>query len=85
MSVSAGTGSVSVKAPVTYSTDNTLSSLEISPGVLSPAFSPNVTSYTTTVGADCNKLTVSAAANDSNAKRAEALKKVQSIQRSLKK
>lgn len=67
MSVSAGTGSVSVKAPVTYSTDNTLSSLEISPGVLSPAFSPNVTSYTTTVGADCNKLTVSAAANDSNA------------------
>ena len=67
MSVSAGTGSVSVKAPVTYSTDNTLSSLEISPGVLSPAFSPNVTSYTTTVGADCDKLTVSATANDSNA------------------
>lgn len=67
MSVSAGTGTVSVKAPVTYSTDNTLSSLEISPGVLSPAFSPNVTSYTTTVGADCDKLTVSATANDSNA------------------
>lgn len=67
MAISAGTGSVTVKAPVTYSTDNTLSSLKISPGVLSPAFSPNVTTYTTTVGADCDKLTVSATANDSNA------------------
>lgn len=67
MAINAGSGSVTVKAPVTYSTDNTLSSLEINPGVLSPAFSPNVTSYTTTVGADCEKLVVSAVANDSNA------------------
>jgi hypothetical protein len=67
MTVNAGTGSVTVKAPVSYSTDNTLSSLEISPGVLSPAFSPNVTSYTTTVGADCSQLVVSAVTNDSSA------------------
>jgi hypothetical protein len=67
MSISAKTGSVTVKAPVSYSTDNTLSSLEISPGVLSPAFSPNVTSYTTTVGADCSQLVVSAVTNDSSA------------------
>lgn len=67
MAVSAGSGSVTVKAPVTYSTDNTLVSLEINPGVLSPAFSPNVTSYTTTVGSDCAQLVVSAIANDSNA------------------
>jgi flagellin-like hook-associated protein FlgL len=67
MTVNAGSGSVTVKAPVSYSTDNTLSSLEISPGVLSPAFSPNVTSYTTTVGADCSQLVVSAVTNDSSA------------------
>lgn len=67
MAVSAGSGSVTVKAPVSYSTDNTLASLDISPGVLSPAFSPNVTSYTTTVGSDCSQLVVSAVANDENA------------------
>lgn len=61
-------GSVTVSAPTNYSTDNTLASLEISPGVLSPAFSPDVTSYTTSVAADCEKLIVSAIANDSNAK-----------------
>ncbi|MFR8119637.1 MAG: cadherin-like beta sandwich domain-containing protein [Lachnospira sp.] len=35
--------------------------------MLSPAFSPNVTSYTTTVGSDCSQLVVSAVANDENA------------------
>lgn len=67
MNVAASSGSVSVSAPASYSSDDTLSSLEISPGVLSPAFSPSVTTYTTSVGSDCDKLTVSAIANDSKA------------------
>lgn len=60
-------GSVKVNAPVTASGNNNLSSLQISPGTLSPNFSPNVTSYTATVGADCAKLIVSAVTEDSNA------------------
>lgn len=60
-------GYVTVSAPANYSTDNTLKSLSISPGVLSPAFSPNVTEYTTSVGADCDELIVNAVANDSRA------------------
>ena len=35
--------------------------------MLSPAFSPDVTTYTTSVGADCASLTVSAVPNDSKA------------------
>lgn len=67
MSINASIGKVTVTAPESYSDDNTLSSLEISPGVLSPAFSSNVTTYTTSVGSDCDRLTVSATANDSKA------------------
>ena len=65
--VSGGSGTITGNAPVTYSTDNNLASLSISPGTLSPAFSPNVTKYTSSVGADCAHLVVSAKANDSNA------------------
>lgn len=66
-SISKSSGSITGNAPASYSSDNTLSSLQISPGVLSPAFSPNVTAYTTSVGSDCDRLTVSAQANDSKA------------------
>lgn len=66
-SISKSSGSVTASAPASYSSDNTLSSLQISPGVLSPAFSPDVTTYTTSVGADCARLTVSAVPNDSKA------------------
>ena len=66
-SISKSSGSITGEAPASYSSDNTLSSLEISPGVLSPAFSPNVTAYTTSVGNDCDRLTVSATPNDSKA------------------
>lgn len=66
-SISKSLGSVTASAPASYSSDNTLSSLQISPGVLSPAFSPDVTTYTTSVGADCASLTVSAVPNDSKA------------------
>ncbi|MDO5402759.1 MAG: cadherin-like beta sandwich domain-containing protein [Eubacteriales bacterium] len=65
--VSGGSGTITGNAPVTYSTDNNLASLSISPGTLSPAFSPNVTTYTSSVGADCAQLVVSAKANDANA------------------
>lgn len=67
MSISASAGTVTVKAPITYSADNNLSSLSISPGTLSPAFSPSVTSYTASVNADCTKLVVAAKANHSKA------------------
>lgn len=65
--ISKSSGSITGIAPASYSTDNTLSSLEISPGVLSPAFSSNVTTYTTSVGSDCDRLTVSATPSDSKA------------------
>jgi len=59
---------VTTPGGATYSSNNNLTSLQISPGTLSPAFSPNVTSYTTTVGADCAALIVSAPTEDSTAK-----------------
>lgn len=65
---SASSGKVTAKAPASYSSDNTLKSLEISPGALSPAFSPDRTTYNATVNADVTELVVSAAANDNAAK-----------------
>lgn len=63
-----GSSAVKVNAPATYSKEASLSSLEISPGTLSPAFSPEVTSYTATVSGDVSKVTVSAPAKDSKAR-----------------
>ena len=65
---SSSSGKVTAKAPASYSSDNTLKSLQISPGTLSPAFSPDRTTYNATVDADVTELVVSAAANDSAAK-----------------
>lgn len=65
---SSSSGKVTAKAPANYSSDNTLKSLQISPGTLSPAFSPDRTTYNATVDADVTELVVSAAANDSAAK-----------------
>ncbi len=67
MQVSAGSGKVTGNAPKTASSDNLLSSLKVSPGTLTPAFSKDVTEYTMTVGADVAKLVVSATANSSAA------------------
>ncbi len=67
MELNKSSGTVTGNAPASYSSDNTLSSLAISPGELSPAFSPNVTEYRASVGADCDKLVVSAVANHSKA------------------
>jgi glycine dehydrogenase subunit 1 len=60
---SSSSGKVTAKAPASYSSDNTLKSLQISPGTLSPAFSPDRTTYNATVDADVKELVVSAAAN----------------------
>jgi len=67
MSLSTSSGSITGTAPVNYSTNNNLSSLSISPGVLSPAFSPSTTTYTTSVGKDVTRLNISAVAEDSKA------------------
>ena len=47
------------------SEDNTLKSLKISPGTLTPEFSPSVTTYTAEV--DAEKVTITGVANDANA------------------
>lgn len=64
---SSSSGKVTAKAPANYSSDNTLKSLQISPGTLSPAFSPERTTYNATVDADVKELVVSAVANDNAA------------------
>lgn len=68
MQVHAGSGTVKGNAPSTASSDNYLSSLKVSPGTLSPAFSRDVTEYTMTVGGDVAKLVVSATARSPQAK-----------------
>jgi len=64
MTINAGVGSIVVSAPSSYSSNCGLSSLNVSPGTLSPAFSTNTISYTTSVGSDCTKLIISAIAED---------------------
>ena len=51
----------------TQSADNSLKSLTISPGTLSPAFSGQTTSYTATVGSDVTSIAVSAVPVNANA------------------
>ena len=63
-----GASAVKVKAPATYSSEAALASLKVSPGQLSPAFSPDVMSYTVNVGGDVDKIAVSADAKDAKAK-----------------
>lgn len=63
-----GNSAVKVNAPETYSREASLSSLTVSPGELSPAFSADVTEYTVTVPGDTEKITVSAPAKDDKAK-----------------
>ena len=63
-----GSSAVKVKAPATYSSEAALVSLKVSPGQLSPAFSPDVLSYTVNVGADVDKIAVSGEPKDGKAK-----------------
>lgn len=52
---------------VVKSGDNSLSSLKISSGTLSPAFKGNTTQYTATVGSDVNEITVTPVTSNSKA------------------
>lgn len=63
-----GSSTVKVSAPSNYSKEAALSSLKVSPGQLTPAFSPDVTSYTVNVSGDVSKIAVSANAKDGKAK-----------------
>lgn len=64
----AGSGTVTIAGDADSSVNANLAGLKISPGVLTPAFTPEVTDYTTVVGEDCEKIAVSAPTADSNAK-----------------
>lgn len=59
---------VSVEQPVVLSNDNSLGSLQVSSGTLSPAFHPDTTNYKVTVGYDITKVSVSAVAAHEKAK-----------------
>ena len=62
-----GNSTVTVSALQSASKDATLKSLKISPGSLEPAFSPEVDTYSVTVGTDVDKVIVSAECTDENA------------------
>lgn len=62
-----GTSTITISAPANYSSDAALQSLQIAPGTLDPAFSPDVENYTTSVSLDTAKLTVSAVPNSDKA------------------
>lgn len=67
MSVSSDSIEISVKAPVSASTDANLSSLVTSPGNLSPTFDKNVTDYSMKVDNEVSKLIISAIPEDEKA------------------
>ncbi len=62
-----GTSAVTIAAAASDSTNANLAGLQISPGTLDPAFSPDVTEYTVTVGGDTDSLVVDAPAVDAGA------------------
>lgn len=62
-----GSSTVTVSALATSSTDATLASMTVSPGSLTPSFTPLTDSYAVTVGLDTTQLTVSAVANNDKA------------------
>ncbi len=62
-----GDSTVTIGALENASSDATLKSLAVSPGTLSPAFSPDVDTYAVTVGTDVEKINISAVRNDENA------------------
>lgn len=62
-----GTSAVTIAGLPTSSNDATLQSLQISPGILEPSFSPEIEQYTVTVGPAVDRLAVSAKANNDHA------------------
>jgi len=67
ISLGGTSATISVANQVTLNSDNTLSSLKLSSGTLSPSFKKNTTKYTATVGYDVSKVVVTAKANHSKA------------------
>jgi hypothetical protein len=67
MSVSSNRLSITVASSKKLSKNNSLQSLKISPGTITPGFSKDVWEYSTTVSGDTNQLFVSAIPADSNA------------------
>ncbi len=63
-----GNSTVKVTSPATYSKDASLKSLKISPGTLSPEFSPEVESYTAQVDGNTADLVVNAVAANAGAR-----------------
>jgi hypothetical protein len=55
-----GSSSVTIKAPASFSNDSRLSALSLSQGGLTPAFSPDIMSYTASVSEDVTRLVVGA-------------------------
>lgn len=62
-----GNSTVKVTSPATFSKDATLKSLKISPGELTPEFSPSVEAYTAGVGTQTQDLVVNAVAANAGA------------------
>lgn len=62
-----GDSTVKVEAAAGTSNDATLKSLQVSPGTLSPEFSPETDTYSVTVGTDVETLVVNAETTDSSA------------------
>lgn len=67
MNYSVSPGKVSVNAPKTYSGNNNLKTLVVSPGTLTPQFQTSITEYNLTVPKDCERLNVSAQTEDNTA------------------
>ena len=64
---SSSSGSSGSSSTVTKSSDNSLKSLTVSEGTLSPAFSKDVTEYTLELGPEINKINVKGIANHEDA------------------
>lgn len=62
-----GSSTITAQAPANASTEASLSGLQVSPGTLTPEFSPDVFVYTASVGEDVTKITVDAPAKDEKA------------------
>lgn len=68
ISVPAASTSIAISKPVPKSSNALLSALYVSPGTLSPAFSPETFEYSVQVGSEISTITVSATAQDENAR-----------------
>lgn len=62
-----GSSKITISPLETSSNDATLQSLQVSPGTLSPAFTPMQENYTVEVGLDTERITIDAPANNAHA------------------